>query len=59
MDIKENFVLDNSVTMSWCFPDERAPYAQDVLMAGKLGFRFKGGIRPTPALARCERAVGR
>jgi predicted nucleic acid-binding protein len=33
MDVTEGFVLDNSVTMSWCFPDERDPYAQDVLRA--------------------------
>lgn len=33
MDITEGFVLDNSVTMSWCFPDERNPYARDVLKA--------------------------
>src|SRR4051812_10299435 len=33
MDLTEGFVLDNSVTMSWCFPDERDPYAQDVLRA--------------------------
>lgn len=31
MDVKEVFVLDNSVTMSWCFPDEHDSYAQDVL----------------------------
>lgn len=31
MDVKEDFVLDNSVTMSWCFPDEHDSYAQDVL----------------------------
>jgi predicted nucleic acid-binding protein len=33
MDIAEGLVLDNSVTMSWCFPDEQDPYAQDVLKA--------------------------
>lgn len=33
MDIKEGFVLDNSVTMSWCFPDEQDSYARDVLRA--------------------------
>lgn len=33
MDVKEDFVLDNSVTMSWCFPDEHDSYAQDVLKA--------------------------
>ncbi len=33
MDAKEGFVLDNSVTMSWCFPDENDPYARDVLKA--------------------------
>ena len=33
MDITEGFVLDNSVTMSWCFPDEHDSYAQDVLKA--------------------------
>jgi len=33
MDVKEDFVLDNSVTMSWCFPDERDRYARDVLKA--------------------------
>lgn len=33
MDVKEDFVLDNSVTMSWCFPDEQDSYAQDVLKA--------------------------
>lgn len=31
MDVKEDFVLDNSVTMSWCFPDEHDSYAQEVL----------------------------
>lgn len=25
------FVLDNSVTMTWCFPDESNNYAEDVL----------------------------
>jgi len=25
------FVLDGSVTLAWCFPDERAPYPQSVL----------------------------
>lgn len=33
MDVKEDFVLDKSVTMSWCFPDEQDPYARDVLKA--------------------------
>ena len=33
MDVKEDFVLDNSVTMSWCFPDEHDSYAQEVLKA--------------------------
>jgi predicted nucleic acid-binding protein len=33
MDVKEDFVLDNSVTMSWCFPDEHDSYARDVLKA--------------------------
>ena len=33
MNTKEDFVLDSSVTMSWCFPDENDPYAQDVLRA--------------------------
>lgn len=33
MDVAEGLVLDNSVTMSWCFPDEHDPYAQDVLKA--------------------------
>ncbi len=33
MDVTEGFVLDNSVTMSWCFPDENDSYAQDVLKA--------------------------
>lgn len=33
MNIKDEFVLDNSVTMSWCFPDEQDPYALDVLKA--------------------------
>jgi predicted nucleic acid-binding protein len=27
----EAFVLDCSVTVAWCFPDERAPYPQAVL----------------------------
>lgn len=31
MDIKDEFVLDNSVTMAWCFADEHDAYAQDVL----------------------------
>lgn len=31
MDVKEDFVLDNSVTMSWWFPDEHDSYAQNVL----------------------------
>jgi predicted nucleic acid-binding protein len=31
MSITDEFVLDNSVTMSWAFPDEANPYAQDVL----------------------------
>jgi predicted nucleic acid-binding protein len=33
MEVKEGFVLDNSVTMSWCFPDEQDPYAREVLRA--------------------------
>lgn len=33
MDVTESFVLDNSVTMSWCFPDEHSPYTHDVLKA--------------------------
>ncbi len=33
MDVTDGLVLDNSVTMSWCFPDEQDPYAQDVLRA--------------------------
>lgn len=33
MDVIEDFVLDNSVTMSWCFPDENDSYAQEVLKA--------------------------
>lgn len=33
MDVKEDLVLDSSVTMSWCFPDEHDTYAQDVLKA--------------------------
>src|SRR5713226_1351372 len=24
-------VIDSSVTMSWCFPDENDPYARDIL----------------------------
>lgn len=27
----ENFVIDNSVVMSWCFKDEENQYADDVL----------------------------
>jgi predicted nucleic acid-binding protein len=27
----DGFVLDSSVTVAWCFPDERAPYPQAVL----------------------------
>ena len=30
MDVTEGLVLDNSVTMSWCFPDEHDPYAGGV-----------------------------
>jgi hypothetical protein len=33
MDVAEGLALDDSVTMSWCFPDEQDPYAQDVLRA--------------------------
>jgi predicted nucleic acid-binding protein len=33
MEVTESLVLDNSVTMSWCFPDEQDPYAQEVLRA--------------------------
>ena len=33
MEVTEGFVLDNSVTMSWFFPDEQNSYAQDVLKA--------------------------
>lgn len=33
MSITDEFVLDNSVTMSWAFSDEADPYAQDVLNA--------------------------
>src|SRR3954454_1911677 len=33
MDVPEGLVLDNSVTISWCFPDEHDPYAQEVLKA--------------------------
>src|SRR5437016_3933871 len=27
----EEFVLDGSVALAWCFPDEQAPYPQSVL----------------------------
>jgi predicted nucleic acid-binding protein len=33
MSITDEFVLDNSVTMSWAFPDEDDPYARNVLKA--------------------------
>lgn len=29
--MKESFVIDNSVVMSWCFKDERSQYADSVL----------------------------
>jgi predicted nucleic acid-binding protein len=37
MAIKAQFVLDSSVTLSWCFPDEHDSYALDVLksLSGK------------------------
>lgn len=44
MDVKEDFVLDNSITMSWCFPDEQDPYARDVLKA------LPNGAATVPAL---------
>jgi predicted nucleic acid-binding protein len=31
MTTTEGFVLDCSVSLAWCFPDERAPYPQSVL----------------------------
>jgi predicted nucleic acid-binding protein len=27
----DGFVLDTSVTVAWCFPDERSPYTEAVL----------------------------
>ena len=33
MNTKHEFVLDNSITMSWCFPEEQDPYALEVLKA--------------------------
>src|SRR5689334_18874516 len=27
----QEFVLDGSITLAWCFPDEKAPYPQVVL----------------------------
>src|SRR4051794_36900519 len=33
MEATEGLVLDNSVTMSWCFPDGHDPYGLDVLRA--------------------------
>jgi predicted nucleic acid-binding protein len=29
----ERFVLDGSIALAWCFPDEQAPYPQSVLSA--------------------------
>jgi hypothetical protein len=31
MSSAEEFVLDNSVTMVWCFDDEADPYAESLL----------------------------
>ena len=31
MDLEEKVVLDGSVALAWCFPDEKAPYPQAVL----------------------------
>ena len=31
MTTTEGFVLDTSVALAWCFPDEHAPYPQSVL----------------------------
>jgi hypothetical protein len=33
MAATQRFVLDGSVTLAWCFPDEHAPYPQSVLDA--------------------------
>src|SRR5262245_28531596 len=37
MSRKESFVLDSSVSLAWCYPDEKAPYPQDVLDALSSG----------------------
>lgn len=33
--MKTGFILDCSVTMSWCFEDESSPYADEVLLSLK------------------------
>ncbi|MDB5352550.1 MAG: hypothetical protein JWN86_3797 [Planctomycetota bacterium] len=33
MAATERFVLDGSIALAWCFPDEEAPYPQSVLSA--------------------------
>jgi predicted nucleic acid-binding protein len=42
----QQFVIDNSVVMSWCFEDEVNPYADTVLESLRDGEAFVPGIWP-------------
>jgi predicted nucleic acid-binding protein len=44
--IFQQFVIDNSVVMSWCFEDEVNPYADTVLESLRDGEAFVPGIWP-------------
>ncbi|MCG6535226.1 MAG: type II toxin-antitoxin system VapC family toxin, partial [Syntrophales bacterium LBB04] len=42
----EDFVIDNSVVMSWCFEDETNPYADNVLSRLEEATAFVPAIWP-------------
>jgi predicted nucleic acid-binding protein len=42
----QEFVLDASVTLAWCFPDEKAPYPQAVLDSLAEGRAVVPGLWP-------------
>ncbi len=44
--MEKNFVVDNSVVMSWCFKDEANPYADSVLNRLKKASAYVPSIWP-------------
>jgi len=44
--MSENFVIDNSVVMSWCFKDETIQYADDILDILEVSTAFVPSIWP-------------